>query len=45
MKCEDCDGLGYFPEWWGCGDPACCGTNMCYACDGTGEIEEEETNE
>jgi len=39
MKCSECNGLGRFKEWYGCADPDCCGTDMCYTCDGTGEIE------
>lgn len=39
VMCEDCNGYGRLEEWWGCGDPECCGTDMCYPCDGTGEIE------
>lgn len=39
IDCESCDGLGYLENWWGCSDPDCCGTNMCYPCDGTGRME------
>lgn len=39
VMCEDCNGRGTLEGWWGCGDPDCCGTDMCYPCDGTGEIE------
>lgn len=36
--CGECQGLGRLEGWWGCGDPDCCGTDMCYPCDGTGRI-------
>lgn len=43
-KCDDCKGLGRYENWWGCGDPECCGTDMCFYCDGTGEIEDEDVD-
>lgn len=40
--CSRCNGLGRYENWWGCGDPECCGTDMCYPCDGTGIIQKED---
>jgi hypothetical protein len=41
MDCPDCNGLGRHEDWWGCSDPACCGTDMCFTCEGSGEVEED----
>lgn len=36
--CPSCEGTGKDNNWWGCSDPECCGTDICYACNGEGKI-------
>ncbi len=44
-ECTACMGSGKNENWYGCGDPACCGPNICFDCEGTGKLSNEENEQ